>query len=73
MKKKDSEKTVVINPRMMNVREAAEYLNFSVGTLRLRSAPKSKNPLPKGLRPKRINGAKLLWDRKQLDIYLDSL
>jgi len=59
-----------IIPRMLGVELTAEYLGLSVKTLRNRSYPKSPNPFP--IKPKRI-GRRLLWDRKEIDAWLDSI
>lgn len=62
------EKTV--GKRLMSVEETAEYLGLARQTLYNRIAPKAKNPFP--IRPKRIGG-KPLFDRQEVDRYIDGL
>ena len=56
--------------RLLPIRETAIYLGLSKRTLWNRTAPNSKNPFP--VKPKRI-GKKVLFDKKDLDDYIDSL
>jgi len=56
--------------RLLNIREAASYLGIAPQTLYNGSGRKSKDPFP--VKPKRI-GRKLLWDVRELDVYIDSL
>ncbi|MCP4746428.1 MAG: helix-turn-helix domain-containing protein [Desulfobacteraceae bacterium] len=65
--------TEKIIQRMLTVEQVANYLNMPVATLRNRSCPKSKYPLPKMLRPMRVLGRRLMWDRRKIDQYLDSI
>lgn len=56
--------------RLLNVKEAAEYLGLSPRTLYNMSAPKSKKPFP--VKPKRI-GKLLKWDLRELEEFVDNL
>jgi predicted DNA-binding transcriptional regulator AlpA len=56
--------------RLLNVEEAAAYLGLSRRTLYNGVGPKSKTPFP--VRAKRI-GTRVLFDRQDLDRYIDSL
>jgi predicted DNA-binding transcriptional regulator AlpA len=55
---------------MLSVRETAHYIGLSEKTLRNRIGPKSPNPFP--VRPRRI-GRKVLFDKSDIDNYLDEL
>lgn len=66
--KKDSSREY--KPRMLSVSEAASYLGIAEKTLRNRMGKKIENPFP--IKPKRIGG-RVLFDRKDLDVYIDSL
>jgi len=59
-----------IMPRMLPVPEAARYLGIAIKTLRNRIGAKAPNPFP--VKPKHIGG-KVLFDKKDLDGYLDDL
>lgn len=59
-----------ITPRMLPVPEAASYLGIAIKTLRNRIGARAPNPFP--VKPKHIGG-KVLFDKKDLDGYLDSL
>ena len=59
-----------ITPRMLPVPDAAHYLGIAIKTLRNRIGEKAPNPFP--VKPKHIGG-KVLFDIKELDLYLDSL
>jgi len=70
-KRRDRE-SAFSNKRMLSVRETAEYCGLAVKTLRNRLGPNAVNPFP--VRCKRIGGCrKPLFDRRDLDEYLDSL
>lgn len=56
--------------RLLNVEEAAAYLNLSPRTLYNGIAPKSKNPIP--IKVKRI-GKLVKFDIRDLESYVDSL
>ena len=57
-------------PRLMDVETAAAYISMSPKTLRNRISRKADNPLP--VKVKRA-GRKVLFDRRDLDRYADSL
>lgn len=59
-----------IRPRMFSVKDAAKYMGIAEKTLRNRLGPKAEHPFP--VKPKHIGG-KVLFDRKDVDTYLDSL
>ena len=59
-----------LTKRLLDVKEAADYLGISYKTLYNGIAPKSKNPIP--VRVKRI-GKLVKFDIKDLDAYIDSL
>jgi len=56
--------------RMLSVRESAVYVGIAEKTLRNRIGLKAGYPFP--VKPKRIGG-RVLFDVKDLDIYLDKL
>ena len=56
--------------RLLNVEEAAAYLNLSPRTLYNGIAPKSKNPMP--IKVRRI-GKLVKFDIRDLESYVDSL
>jgi excisionase family DNA binding protein len=56
--------------RLLNVKEAAMYLGISSRTIYNGVAPKAVKPFP--VRPKKIGG-KVLFDRRDLDDFVDSL
>ena len=56
--------------RLLNINEAAAYLNLSPKTLRNRTHRKSTNPFP--VKVKRIGG-RVLFDRLDLDSFVDNL
>ena len=57
-------------PRLMDLSTAAAYIGMSPKTLRNRISRKSQDPFE--VKPKR-RGRKVLFDRKELDAYADSL
>jgi excisionase family DNA binding protein len=59
-----------IEQRYLTVREAADYLRCSPQTIYNRISRKSVNPFP--VKPARM-GRKPLFDRRDLDAYLDAL
>lgn len=56
--------------RLFTTREAAEYLGLAPRTLYNGSGRKAEKPFP--VKPKRY-GRRILWDRKDLDAWADSL
>lgn len=56
--------------RLLSIKEAATYLGLSARTLYNTTGPKAKVPFP--VKPKRI-GRRTLFDRKDLDRYVDAL
>ena len=58
-----------IQPRLLTVEQTAQYLNISPKTIRNRVGPRAKKPFP--VKPKRI-GARVLFDRKDIDRFLDN-
>lgn len=59
-----------ITPRLLNVDQTAVYLGIAAKTIRNRISLKAENPFP--VKPKRIGG-RVLFDRKDLDSFIDSL
>ena len=59
-----------IKPRLLNVEETANYLSIAPKTIRNRLGPKALDPFP--VKPKRI-GKRVLFDRRDLDRYIDEL
>jgi hypothetical protein len=59
-----------INPRMLSIDEAARYIGLAAKTIRNRIGPKAEKPFP--VKAKRIGG-RVLFDVKDLDLYLDML
>lgn len=59
-----------IVPRMLSVDDAALYIGIAAKTIRNRIGPKAKIVFP--VKPKRIGG-RVLFDVKELDLYLDRL
>ena len=57
-----------VTPRLLTVKQAAQYLNVAPRTLYNKSAPGAKDPFP--IRPTRI-GRSLRFDRRDLDSYID--
>ena len=57
-------------PRLMDVPTAALYIGMAEKTLRNRIGRKAEDPFE--VRPKR-RGRKILFDKKDLDAYADSL
>lgn len=57
-------------PRLMDIPTAAAYIGMAEKTLRNRISRKADDPFE--VRPKR-RGRKVLFDRKELDAYADSL
>jgi predicted DNA-binding transcriptional regulator AlpA len=56
--------------RLLTIEFAAKYLGISPKTLRNRIGRKAPNPFP--IKPNRI-GKRVLFDIKDLDIFIDSL
>ena len=65
-----SKQTKATHPRLMSVEETAWYLGIAAKTLRNRIGPRAPKPFP--VKCKRI-GKRVLFDRKDLDKYIDSL
>ena len=59
-----------ITPRMLSVDDTARYIGIAPKTIRNRIGPKANIVFP--VKPKRIGG-RVLFDRRDLDVYLDSL
>ncbi len=59
-----------ITPRMLSVDDTARYIGIASKTIRNRIGPKATIVFP--VKPKRIGG-RVLFDRRDLDVYLDSL
>jgi predicted DNA-binding transcriptional regulator AlpA len=59
-----------IQPRLLNVEQAARFLGIAPKTLRNRIGPRAKHPFP--VRPKKI-GKRVLFDRRDLDNFVNSL
>jgi hypothetical protein len=59
-----------IQPRLLDVKQTADYLSIAVKTLRNRLGPRAKNPFP--VKPKRI-GKRVLFDKCDLDKFIDSM
>jgi predicted DNA-binding transcriptional regulator AlpA len=59
-----------IQPRLLDIEQTALYLSISAKTIRNRVGPRAVKPFP--IKPKRI-GARVLFDKKDLDNYIDSL
>ena len=57
-------------PRLLGIDQAAEYLSISPKTIRNCLGPKAPQPFP--VKPKRY-GKRILFDRKDLDSYVDSI
>jgi len=57
-------------PRLMDLPTAAAYIGMAEKTLRNRISRKAEEPFE--VKPKR-RGRKVLFDKKQLDAYADSL
>ncbi len=62
--------TQKIQARLLDVEQSAIYLGIAEKTLRNRIGPRAKDKFP--VRPKRI-GRKVLFDRRDLDAYIDEL
>lgn len=58
------------NKRLLDVREAANYLGLAERTVRKGVAPKAVKPFP--VKPVRYGG-KVLFRREDLDAYIDGL
>ncbi|UCE50834.1 MAG: helix-turn-helix domain-containing protein [Desulfobacterales bacterium] len=56
--------------RLLSINDTAKYIGIAPKTLRNRICRKSENPFP--VKPKRI-GKKVLFDRKDLDKWIDSI
>jgi len=63
-------KNIDIKPRLLSVDQTAKYLSIAPKTLRNRLGPKAPDPFP--VKPKRI-GKRVLFDRKDLDKFVDAL
>jgi predicted DNA-binding transcriptional regulator AlpA len=63
-------KDVIVEKRLLNVKEAAHYLGLSPRTLYNRVAPRSSNPFP--VRPRRL-GRKVVFDAKELEKFVAEL
>ena len=59
-----------IQPRLLDINETARYLSLAPKTIRNRLGPKAPDPFP--VQAKRV-GRKVLFDRRDLDRYIDSL
>ena len=59
-----------MNPRLLPINEAAAYCGLAPKTLRNRLGRRAEHPFP--VKPKRI-GRKILFDRRDLDRFIDSL
>ena len=59
-----------IQPRLFDVKLTAKYLSIAEKTLRNRLGPRAKNPFP--VKPRRI-GKRVLFDKRDLDRFVDSL
>ena len=59
-----------IQPRLLSVDQTAVYLGIASKTIRNRISSDAKKPFP--VKPKRIGG-RVLFDKKELDRYIDSL
>jgi len=59
-----------IAPRLLGIDQTATYLGIAAKTIRNRIGLKAKNPFP--VKPKRIGG-RVLFDKKDLDRFVDSL
>ncbi len=59
-----------MEPRLMSIEETAKYLGISKSWLYSRVAPSSADPFP--VKSKKI-GNRRLFDRKDLDEYIDEL
>jgi len=56
--------------RLLDIKSAAHYLGIAEKSIRNRLGPKAERPFP--VRPRRI-GKRVLFDRKDLDNFIDSL
>ena len=56
--------------RLLNIKQAATYLGIAEKTIRNRIHRKAERPFP--VKARRI-GKRVLFDRKDLDRYIDSL
>jgi len=63
-------KNIDIKPRLLSVDQTAKFLSIAPKTLRNRLGPKAPDPFP--VKPKRI-GRKVLFDRKDLEKFVDEL
>ena len=63
-------KNIIINPRLLDVESAARFLGIAPKTLRNRLGPRAPDPFP--VKAKRI-GRKVLFDRKDLEKFVDAL
>lgn len=60
-----------IEIKLLTIQEAAQFLGLKKQTLYNRCAPKAQNPFP--VKPKRIGGRTLRFDKRDLDKYIDTL
>lgn len=61
---------MTIEPRLLNIKQAAAYLCIAEKTIRNRIGPKAERPFP--VKAKRI-GKRVLFDRNDLNRFIDSL
>ncbi len=59
-----------LNKRLFTTKEAASYLGLAARTLYNGSGRKAAKPFP--VKPRRF-GRKLLWDKRDLDAWVDAL
>lgn len=59
-----------LKPRLLSINDTAKYLGISAKTIRNRLGPKAPKPFP--IKHKRW-GKRVLFDKKDLDKYVDSL
>ena len=57
-------------PRLLSIEQTGEYLSIAPKTIRNGLARDAKSPFP--IKPKRY-GKRVLFDRKDLDSYVDSI
>jgi excisionase family DNA binding protein len=65
----DKNRIIARWPRLLDIPDAAEYLNLSAKTIRNRLSDR-ENPFP--VQPKRF-GKRVLFDRKDLDRFVDEM
>ena len=69
-KKRNRKEEAPIAPRLLSTKQAAGYLGYSRQTIYNGRVKNSQYKFP--VEPKKVGG-KLLWDRKELDAFIDSL